>query len=79
MVVTMNARSLMNFFKHRCCMRAQWEIRELSYQMLMLVREVAPTLFKYSGPACVYGKCPEGTMSCGNSAEMKKLYASEVK
>ena len=37
------------------------------------------TLFKYSGPACVYGKCPEGTMSCGNSAEMKKLYASEVK
>ena len=74
MVVTMNARSLMNFFKHRCCMRAQWEIRELARQMLMLVKEVAPTLFKYAGPGCVHGKCPEGTMSCGQAAEMKKLY-----
>lgn len=79
MVVTMNARSLMNFFKHRCCMRAQWEIRELSYQMLMLVRSVAPTLFKYAGPGCAFGKCPEGTMSCGSSAEMKKLYGGEGK
>ena len=30
MVVTMNARSLMNFFQLRCCNRAQWEIRELA-------------------------------------------------
>ena len=77
MVVTMNARSLMNFFRHRCCMRAQWEIRELSYQMLMLVKDVAPSLFKYAGPACVHGKCPEGSMSCGKAAEMKKLYKQE--
>ena len=27
MVVTMNARSLQNFFHLRCCNRAQWEIR----------------------------------------------------
>lgn len=74
MVVTMNARSLMNFFRHRCCMRAQWEIRELSQKMLLLVKEVAPTLFKYAGPSCVYGKCPEGAKSCGKAAEMKKLY-----
>lgn len=74
MVVTMNARSLMNFFRHRCCMRAQWEIRELARQMLMLVKDVAPTLFKYAGPGCVHGKCPEGTMSCGQASEMKKLY-----
>lgn len=74
MVVTMNARSLMNFFRHRCCNRAQWEIRELAYKMLMLVREVAPTLFKLSGPACLQGKCPEGKMSCGKQAEMKELY-----
>ena len=25
-VVTMNIRSLFNFFRHRCCNRAQWEI-----------------------------------------------------
>ena len=40
LVVTMNARSLLNFFKHRCCNRAQWEIREVAYQMLALVHEV---------------------------------------
>ena len=28
MVVTMNARSLQNFFHLRCCSRAQWEIRQ---------------------------------------------------
>ncbi|MBQ2412947.1 MAG: FAD-dependent thymidylate synthase, partial [Anaerotignum sp.] len=28
MIVTMNTRSLNNFFRHRCCTRAQWEIRE---------------------------------------------------
>ena len=74
MVVTMNARSLMNFFRHRCCYRAQWEIRELARQMLSEVKEVAPTLFKYAGPGCVYGKCPEGSMSCGRAKEMKELY-----
>ena len=37
MVVTMNARSLMNFFQLRCCNRAQWEIRELAEKMFTLV------------------------------------------
>lgn len=65
MVFTMNARSLHNFFAHRCCNRAQWEIRELANQMLSLVREVAPILFKYAGAPCEHGSCPEGSMSCG--------------
>ena len=64
-VCTMNARTLMNFFHHRCCERAQWEIRELANQMLSLVREVAPILFKYAGAPCEHGSCPEGSMSCG--------------
>lgn len=34
MVVTMNARSLQNFFHLRCCNRAQWEIRELAEKCL---------------------------------------------
>ena len=65
-VFTMNARALMNFFKHRHCKRAQDEIRELATVMLEQVREVAPTLFRYSGAACQTGKCPEGDMSCRN-------------
>lgn len=64
-VVTMNARSLFNFFKLRCCNRAQWEIRAVADTMLSLCKEVAPTIFKHAGPACMYGNCSEGPMSCG--------------
>lgn len=35
-VITTNARALDNFFKLRCCKRAQWEIRELAEKMLYL-------------------------------------------
>lgn len=65
MVMTMNARSLINFFRERCCNRAQWEIKEVANQMLDLVLEVAPHLFAKAGAGCVFGKCPEGKMSCG--------------
>lgn len=65
-IVTMNARSLFNFFNHRCCMRAQWEIRQMAYQMLNLVKEVAPETFKKAGASCdTLGYCVEGNMSCG--------------
>ncbi len=74
MIATFNARSLQNFFKHRCCNRAQWEIRELSTEMLKLVKQVAPNLFKKAGPPCVFGKCPEGKMSCGKMVEMKEKF-----
>ena len=75
MIVTMNARSLHNFFRLRCCNRAQWEIRELAEEMLRLCREAAPHLFAKSGPPCVSGPCPEGKMSCGQMAEMRRRYA----
>ena len=64
-IVTMNARSLMNFFKLRCCSRAQDEIRELANIMLEKCKEVAPMLFKNAGPECLRTKCPEGAMTCG--------------
>ena len=73
MIVTMNTRSLMNFFHHRCCNRAQWEIRDVANQMLSLVYNVAPQLFKKAGAPCVSGPCPEGKMSCGRAKEMKEL------
>jgi len=66
MVTTMNARSLYNLFSKRCCERAQWEIRAVANEMLKLVKEVAPVLFKNAGAPCTKGKCPEGSMSCGN-------------
>lgn len=73
-VVTMNARSLMNFFKHRCCNRAQWEIQNLAIQMLKLVREKSPTLFKHAGPSCLTNPCPEGKMTCGKINEVRKKF-----
>lgn len=66
LVVTMNARSLLHFFRVRCCRRAQWEIRRLAEMMLAEVRRIAPDIFKVAGPPCLTeGICPEGDMSCG--------------
>ena len=76
MVVTMNARSLQNFFHLRCCNRAQWEIRQLAEEMLRLVYPVAPHIFRTAGPACVSGPCPEGKMCCGRTAEVRARYAA---
>lgn len=73
-VMTMNVRSLYNFFNLRCCSRAQWEIRALAVEMLRQVKQIAPSLFRKSGPPCVSGPCPEGKMSCGKAAEMRKLF-----
>jgi len=64
-VVTMNARSLINFFRLRCCTHAQWEIRELAYEMLKLVKKVSPAIFSKAGPPCVIDdECPENDQSC---------------
>ncbi|MFN3396698.1 MAG: FAD-dependent thymidylate synthase, partial [Thermodesulfovibrionales bacterium] len=75
-IVTMNARELLHFFRQRCCYRAQWEIRAMARQMLFLVKEVAPTIFRKAGPPCVSARCPEGTMYCGKAKEIKKIYGS---
>ena len=74
LVVTMNARSLLNFFRHRCCNRAQWEIRRVAEDMLRLACEAAPALFRGAGPPCVRGACPEGKMTCGKAAEVREKY-----
>ena len=64
-IVTMNARSLLNFFELRCCLHAQWEIRKLANKMLKEVKKVAPVIFKNAGPACKSkGFCPENKKNC---------------
>lgn len=73
-VVTMNARALLNFFRLRCCNRAQWEIRALATEMLRLVRNVYPTLFKKAGPSCISGPCSEGDMTCGKISEVREKF-----
>lgn len=73
-VVTMNARELLHFFQHRCCNRAQWEIRAMAIEMLKLAKQVAPTIFKNSGPSCINDKCHEGKMSCGKMEEVRERF-----
>lgn len=64
-MVTMNARSLLNFFELRCCLHAQWEIRLLANKMLQEVKKVAPTIFENAGPACKTKQvCPENKKNC---------------
>lgn len=76
MICTMNARSLLNFFRHRCCMRAQWEIRDIAMQMFELVLKESYDIFKNAGPACLRGKCPEGKMCCGKAGQVKEMFES---
>lgn len=75
MVMTMNCRSLMNFFHLRCCNRAQWEIRAVADEMLRLVLPLAPHIFAAAGPRCLTGPCPEGRMCCGQQAQVREKYA----
>ena len=74
-VVTMNARELVHFFKIRLCMRAQWEIRALAHNMLDLCRRELPAVFEEVDAKCVFlGYCPEGEkFSCGRYSVKEKV------
>lgn len=75
LVTTLNARELRLLLKLRTCTRAQWEIRQLTTELLFLLRERCPLLFASYGPSCVCdGKCPEGRMCCGRMEEMRRLF-----
>lgn len=64
-VVTMNCRELLHFFQHRCCSRAQWEIRKLAEAMLEICRAQLPAVFALAGAKCEELKfCPEGEKFC---------------
>ncbi|MBV8073782.1 MAG: FAD-dependent thymidylate synthase [Candidatus Eremiobacteraeota bacterium] len=58
-VITANARALLDFFTLRTCNNAQWEIRELAFAMLRLAKKAAPSLFIRAGATCVRGYCNE--------------------
>lgn len=74
--VTMNVRSLLNFFEERLCERAQDEIRDMAYMMWRACMQLSPVIFKRAVPTCVYGKCKESHMSCGKQAEYKERFTT---
>lgn len=66
-IFSMNCRALLNFFELRCCLRAQWEIRELALRMLSMCQKELPEVFEKAGAKCEsLGFCPEGeNFTCG--------------
>jgi thymidylate synthase (FAD) len=74
LIVSMNARELLHFFRLRTCNRAQWEMRRMAKEMLDLVKSLAPTVFAVAGPACLQGACPEGEMTCGKAEEVRREF-----
>lgn len=74
-VVTMNCRELLHFFKQRCCSRAQWEIRELANKMLEICQRHLSAVFEGAGAKCEsLGFCPEGEkFSCGKYPLKEKV------
>jgi len=62
--ITMNARELIHFFRLRCCLRAQWEIRRAALKMLEECKRVAPIIFENAGRPCVSGPCPDDASDC---------------
>ncbi|HEW63640.1 FAD-dependent thymidylate synthase [Fervidicoccus fontis] len=68
-VVTMNARELLNFFGLRMCMKAQWEIRALAWNIYYIVKSIHPDLWKFVGPRC---------LQLENMARMKPIELEEL-
>lgn len=77
--ITMNARELRHFFAIRCCLRAQWEIRELANRILRICKSVAPSLFENAGPSCIrLGYCPEAELACGKLKQVLEMYRNQT-
>jgi len=57
----------------RICTKAQWETRELAYQMRDLVRNIAPIYGSILGSDCeIFRICKEGRESCGRLEALLK-------
>lgn len=78
-LIGMNAHALLDWFKIRCCMNAQTEIRDLANKMLKLCKEASPALFEGAGPNCVsLGYCPENEFQHPSCHVIRKKDALEL-
>jgi len=59
LVVSGNARAWYEFLTLRTCNMAQWEIRQLAFEVLRILKRQDPVLFKDAGATCVRGYCNE--------------------
>jgi thymidylate synthase (FAD) len=59
LVVSGNARAWYEFLTLRTCNMAQWEIREMAFEILRILKREDPVLFRDAGATCVRGFCHE--------------------
>lgn len=75
-ITTMNARTLYHICNLRTCNRAQWKMREYYRELLKILIEQCPDVFKRFGPNCyTKGYCPEGKLTCGKMQFVKEDFA----
>lgn len=75
-VVSLNARSLLNFLGHRACTRAQKPIRILANKIIECIKQTGEFGFLEDllGPKCEQmGFCNEGGMCCGRKPTLEQL------
>lgn len=72
LIMTANARALIEISHQRLCSRAQWEIRELFEKIRDLMREYSPDVAIYMVPKCMAHSVPfcEEAKSCGLSPRL---------
>ena len=65
-VTTLNARSAQWISRQRCCNKAQWQIRNITKEMVKQIQEVSPMFGKGLGATCMTDLiCNEGKECCG--------------
>lgn len=64
-VMTMNIRQLLHFYRLRTCNRAQYEIRTIAKAMLSECKKVIPAVFESAGPKCLESKKCTEARPCG--------------
>ncbi len=73
-ITATNARIDLEMLAERICLNAQWEIRDLATKKLEVLRELSDVLYEKALPPCVYDKCNEGKLSCGQQKQMREKY-----
>jgi thymidylate synthase (FAD) len=57
LMMTIDARNLVNFLNNRLCSHAQWEIRGVAVKMYNHLKKAAPHLAAYLTPPCADCTC----------------------
>ena len=64
MLMTWNARSLMNLFEQRCCNRNVDEMRVFANKLRRRLMKIWPLVVQETGPQCHADECKQGHMKC---------------